>query len=146
MMRVHLVRLCIGVLLFSLSVALLACSGNQPTRDASQTTPSAPPAYEGYLDIANCDAIIAWGWDMNHPNEPIKLDIYDGNLLVSTVTADNFRQDLLDVGKGNGKHAIFWPIPPQMKDGKKHIITVKFPGTSVELGTAPKEITCNFEQ
>ena len=155
----HPVRLCVVALLFLLSISILACSGNQssnngasptirsepPTNsNASPKTGSAPASYEGYFDIANCDAIIAWGWDMTKPNDAVKLDIYDGNFLIGTGTADVFRQDLHDVGKGNGKHSMYWPIPVQMKDGKKHVITVKFAGTSVELGTSPKDITCNL--
>lgn len=139
-------RLC-SVMLFSfLSLSLLSCSGNKPTGNSSSPAPSSgPPAYEGYHDIANCNAILAWGWDMNRPNDPVKLDIYDGNVLLTTVSADGFREDLLNVGKGNGKHAMYFPVPPQLKDGKKHIITIKFAGTTVELSNGPKELTCNFE-
>ena len=110
---------------------------------ASSPASSVPASFEGYLDIANCDAVTAWGWDTTRPNEPLKLNVYDSNLLVATVTADGFRQDLLAVGKGNGKHMMSWPIPVEMKDGKKHVITVKFDETKVELGGAHKEITCH---
>lgn len=140
-----LVRRCIGGLLFSLSLSLLACSDSQsPARGATPGSVSGPPAYEGYLDVANCGVVSAWGWDQARPNEPIKLDIYDGNLLVATVTADSFRKDLLGAGKGDGKHSTIWTVPPQMKDGKKHVITVRFGGTSLELGMTPVEITCTF--
>lgn len=140
-------RLCCVLLLSLFSVALFGCTGNRPAGNTSSATPSSgPPAYEGYHDIANCNAILAWAWDANRPNDPIKLDIYDGNLLLTTITADGFRQDLLDVGKGNGKHGMYFAVPPQMKDGKKHVITIKFAGTSVELANGPKELTCNFEQ
>jgi hypothetical protein len=137
-------------------MSLLACSGNQPASNSSNsnqsgnkvssTAPSGPPAYEGYHDLINCTAILAWAWDKNRPNEPVKLDVYDGNVLINTVTADGFRQDLLAVGKGDGKHAMYFPVPPQMKDGKKHIITIKFAGTTIELSNGPKELTCTFEQ
>ena len=147
-MRDHVLRFCVVALLLLVSLSLQACSGQQPSGNASPPAPSsppAPPAYEGYLDSVDCNAIIAWGWDMSRPNDPVKLDIYDGNVLISTVTADSFRQDLLNAGKGNGKHYIFWPIPVQLKDGKKHVIAVKFSGTTLEIGT-PREITCNLEK
>jgi hypothetical protein len=152
----HLLRSCTAVLLFLVSMSLLACSGNQPNSNqpnsnqsnSNKVNPAAhsgPPAYEGYHDIVNCNAILAWAWDKNRPDDPVKLDIYDGNLLIDTVTADGFRQDLLDLGKGNGKHGMYFAVPPKMKDGKKHIITIKFAGTTVELSNGPKELTCNFE-
>jgi len=145
----HLPRPFIGVLLFLLGISLLACSGNKPPAGNATTPPapsSGPPSYEGYHDIDNCNAILAWAWDMNRPDEPVKLDIYDGNVLLTTVAADGFRQDLLSVGKGNGKHGMYFAVPPQMKDSKKHIITIKIAGTNVELSNGPKEITCNFER
>lgn len=138
----HPLRLCVVALVLFLGVSLQACSGSQPNNSAS---PSAPPAYEGYLDVVNCDAIIAWGWDSNRPNDPVKLDIYDGNLLLATVVAEHFRQDLLNAGKGNGKHYVIWNVPVQLKDGKPHVITVKYGGTALEVAP-PKEITCNFEK
>lgn len=151
----HLLRSGTAALLFLVSMSLLACSGNQtnsnqPNSNQSNsnkaTAHSGPPAYEGYHDIVNCNAILAWAWDKNRPDEPVKLDIYDGNLLLETVTADSFRQDLIDVGKGNGKHGMYFVVPPKMKDSKKHVITIKFAGTSVELSNGPKELTCTFEQ
>src|SRR5438105_12856154 len=92
LMNRHLLRLCLGLLFCVLSILLTACSGNQSTNTATATK-SEPPAYEGYHDIANCNAILAWAWDMNRPNDPVKLDIYDGNVLIATVAADGFRQD-----------------------------------------------------
>ena len=145
-MRAFESRLCSAMLLILFSMSLLSCSVNKPAGNSSSATPpSGPPSYEGYHDITNCNAILAWGWDMNRPNDPVKLDIYDGNLLLTTVSADSFREDLLNVGKGNGKHGMYFSVPPQLKDGKKHIITIKFAGTAVELSNGPKELTCNFE-
>ena len=150
-MTKHLLRSCTAALLSLLSMSLLACSGNQPNSNqsisnkANPTTHSGPAAYEGYHDIVNCNAILAWAWDKNRPDDPVKLDIYEGNLLIDTVTADSFRQDLLDLGKGNGRHGMYFPVPLKMKDGKKHIITIKFAGTTVELTNGPKELTCTFD-
>ena len=106
---------------------------------------AAPPAYEGYVDSVDCDAITAWGWDMQRRNDPVKLDVYDGSALIASITAESFRQDLLSAGKGNGKHYVLWPIPVQLKDGKTHVIAVKFAGTALQLG-ASKAITCNVER
>jgi hypothetical protein len=106
---------------------------------------AAPPAYEGYVDSVDCDAIMAWGWDMQRRNDPVKLDLYDGGALIASITAESFRRDLLSAGKGNGKHSVLWPIPVQLKDAKTHVITMRFAGTTLELGT-PKAITCNVER
>ncbi len=140
----HALRSCDIALIFLLGLMLQACSGSQPS-SGNPSAPTPPPAYDGYVDEVTCVSIIAWGYDSRRPNEPIKIDIYDGNSLIATVSAEHFRQDLLNAGKGNGKHYFIWTIPVQLKDGKPHSITLKYGGTTLELGKA-KEITCNFEK
>ena len=134
-------------LLVLMSLFLSACS-NTPqavnTGTGSPGSPSEPPAYEGYHDITNCNAITGWAWDMNRPNDPVKIDIYDGDRLLATVAADGFRQDLLDAKKGNGKHGFLYPTPPQLKDEKPHTIKMKFAGTNTELQFTSKVITCKL--
>ena len=140
-------RLCRMFLLSLFSVALFGCTGNRPAGNASNPPPpSGPPGYEGYHDITNCNAILAWVWDTDRPNDPVKLEVYDGNLLLATVTADGFRQDLLDAGKGNGKHGMYFEVPSRLKDGKKHIITIKIAGTPIELSNGPKDLVCSPEE
>jgi uncharacterized protein YjbI with pentapeptide repeats len=70
--------------------------------------PSSLPIYEGYYDTTSCDGVFGWAWDMTQPNEPIEVDIYDDDALFTKLKADLFRQDILDAGRGNGKHGIFF--------------------------------------
>src|SRR2546425_7947 len=153
MMRAYL-RVCVVTLVFFLTASLQACSDTAPkvtppgtpaqgsNVNSSSALRPAPAGHEGFQDITNCNAILAWAWDMNRPNDPIKLDIYDGNALLANVTADVFRQDLLDAGKGNGKHGLNFPVPPKLKDGKSHTIEIRFAGTDVALKNGPKELIC----
>ena len=127
------------------TLGFLACSGPAPS-DSATPANSSPPVYEGYHDITNCNGIMGWALDKNRPNDPIKVDLYDGDKVLDTVTADNFRQDLLDNGKGNGKHSFTYILPPFLKDGKPHVIRMKFAGTNTDLTNTSKEITCVFQQ
>jgi hypothetical protein len=140
-------RLCFGLLVLFLGVLSHACSGSNPT---NTQVASGPPAYEGFVANISCKGVTAWGWDTMRPNDPIKLDFYDGEALVESATADVFGEDLLKAGKGNGKHYASWPIPVRLQDGKPHMITVKFGGTTLEVPLArpgPQEpITCNLER
>jgi radical SAM protein with 4Fe4S-binding SPASM domain len=79
---------------------------------------------EGFLDRADAELIGGWAWDRNHPDRRITVDIYDGDRLLAIVTADQFRQDLLDAGKGDGKCAFCYPTPVHLKDDKVHTIRV----------------------
>ena len=141
----HSFRSFIPVMPLLTALLLMSCSQGPKSQNTNAPTASSePPAYEGYYDITNCNAILAWAWDMNRPNEAVKVDIYDGDTLLATLTADALRDDLLKNGKGNGKHGVFYPTPPQLKDGKPHLIRIKFAGTGVELRNGPKELNCKL--
>jgi SAM-dependent methyltransferase len=88
---------------------------------------------EGRVDSVEADQIAGWAWDENHPDSPVVLDIHDGKRLLATISADQFRQDLFDAGKGNGKHGFCYPMAFSLTDGKVHTIRVTASGTDVEL-------------
>ncbi len=106
----------------------------------SQLTPAAK--YDGYHDVAGCDMIAGWAWDSNRPREPVKVDIYaDGNL-IGTVAANEFRQDLLGTGIGDGRHSFRLRTPAALRNGRSHTMSVRFAGTAVELNTTHQPLTC----
>jgi hypothetical protein len=98
--------------------------------------------YEGYHDVANCDWIEGWAWDRTRPNTAINVDIYDGSTKILTVPAGNFRQDLLNAGKGNGYHGFKVATPAGLRNGAAHTVYVKYAGTSSNLGSTGKSLTC----
>jgi RHS repeat-associated protein len=110
---------------------------------SSYNNDDASPAYQGYFDGVDCNVISGWAWDANQPNTVINVDIYDGNTLIETVAANQFRQDLLNAGIGNGIHGFSFATPASLKNGASHSVHVKIAGTSTELGLSPKSITCS---
>jgi hypothetical protein len=114
----------------STSPKSINCSGNLP------------PIYEGFHDGANCNAITGWAWDGNRPNTVISVDIYSDNQFLVTIPADQFRQDLLDAGKGNGVHAFALDTPMSLKDGQTHTISIGFHNTGIALFNTYKMINC----
>lgn len=104
-----------------------------------------PPVYEGFHDITNCNGIMGWAWDKNRPDRPIQVDIYDGDMLLATVTAKDFREDLLKAGIGNGQHGFTYPVPPSLRDGKPHSIRMRYAATAIDLNNTPREINCTVE-
>lgn len=102
----------------------------------------AAPVYEGWHDCADCHTISGWAWDMNHPDSSVKVDIWADSALVTTVTADEFRQDLSDAGRGNGCHAFSHHVPSHLKDRKPHSIRVTVSGTNFDLSSTPRSINC----
>jgi hypothetical protein len=91
---------------------------------------------QGYLDVVGQTAIQGWAMDATKPTSPVTVDLYDGDALLASVPAKDFRKDLLAAGKGDGNHGFTFPLPPGLKDGKPHTIHAKCAG--VELPGSPK--------
>jgi hypothetical protein len=112
----------------------------QPDRLA---THDCAPALQGNHDGSGCQAISGWAWDTNQLNPPTSVDIYAGSaLLASQVPANQFRRRLLAAGIGNGHHAFAYAVPDALKDGKRHLIRVRFSGTQTDLAGTPQWINC----
>jgi len=106
----------------------------------------APPAYDGFHDVATCSSIEGWAWDANQPNCPVNVNIYDGETLLATVPADRLRDDLAQAGKGNGRHGFKYDLPDQtimqMRDGQPHKIRVAIAVSEFALRKTPQSIQC----
>ncbi len=98
--------------------------------------------YEGFFETPTCDIIKGWAWKPADPNGAINVDIYDGSARILTVPANQFRQDLLNAGKGNGYHAFSVATPASLKDGRVHTLRAKIGGTNIELANNPRTLTC----
>ncbi len=96
------------------------------------------PVFQGNFDAVNCQTISGWAWDKNQPNIPVNVDIYVDGKWVATITANQFRQDLLNAGIGNGYHGFSYAIPESFKDGKPHSLSVTYWGTVTDLGNSPR--------
>jgi IPT/TIG domain/Divergent InlB B-repeat domain len=124
----------------TVGVAVTTAGGS--VTQPSAFTYTAPPVYEGFHDTVDCFGVAGWAWDSNQPNTPISVDVYDGSTLLGTVSANLFRQGLLDAGKGNGVHGFGYSLPSSIRNGASHSIGVKYAGTSTLLGNSPRTITC----
>ena len=117
---------------------------SQPgSRPSTQSVP--PGSYEGFLDAVSCDGLGGWAWTPSQPGRPLTIDFYDGDRLLATTSADLLRQDLREVGKGDGRHGFVQAIPPEINDGKPHSIRAVVKGTSFALPSAagvPSSVTC----
>ncbi len=116
---------------------------------AADPCPATAPAtsqFEGYHDTASCHLIEGWAWDANRPDCPIKINIYDGDMLLETVPADRLRDDLARLGKGAGKHGFRYSFSHdtvmRFKDGRPHSIRITIAGADVALKNTPISISC----
>ncbi len=115
---------------------------SQVSNEASATTLSQPPSYQGYLDAADCNAIAGWAWDRGQPNTPINVEILSDGAIVAMLLANVSRTDLASAGIGNGVHGFVLVTPSSLKDGATHSISARFAGTSTALSLSPRTIVC----
>lgn len=100
---------------------------------------------QGYVDGISCNQIWGWAWDPNNPNSPINVDLYVNDTYAGTATANIFRQDLLNAGKGNGYHGFVFNLPPWATvDGRVSSVKVKLPFVplSESLNSSPRPVIC----
>jgi hypothetical protein len=102
--------------------------------------PIDPSLAEGTLDSADAESVFGWAWVKSHPDNTIDVDIYDGDTLLATVTAGQFREDLRDAQLGKGYHAFLYTLPPEVRNGKPHMIRVTIAGTNKELAGSPRTL------
>ena len=57
-----------------------------------------------------------WAWNPQEPNTPINVDVYSDGVLLNSVPANQFRQDLRNAGIGNGVHGFSFATPNSLKN------------------------------
>lgn len=148
-------RFVFGVIAVSLT-CLSACGQPKAEPSADVSTASANPGRteqtgsaagppEGFFELVACDFLSGWAWDPSRADTPLTVELYDGPRLLVTLLADQFRQDLLDARKGNGRHAFTIATPRDITDGKPHEISARADRGTIaltHLAHAPHSLTC----
>ncbi len=98
-------------------------------------------AFQGTLETANCTEARGWAWDPMFPNTPTSVDVLVDGVYKATIPANRLRPDL--TGKGDGRHGFAWTIPAELKNGKKHQITIRFSESDPADMLAGKKQTIN---
>ena len=119
----------------------IAALANSPAPARAALMPPAP-AYDGFVDRADCSFIGGYALDDNNSDVTINIDIYDGPNLIATVPANRFRRDLYDGGMTNPNHGFLFSLPASVKDGQIHRIFVNFGGTFLGLSGSPIDLAC----
>ena len=104
--------------------------------------PDSGPSYVGYVDHIGCDAIHGWVADRNRLNSSISISIYDGGMLVTTVSASELRPDVGAFLGDNGLHGFNIPTPSNFKDGNAHNVNVQFEASALNLVGSPSTLSC----
>ncbi|WP_460673661.1 putative Ig domain-containing protein, partial [Larkinella ripae] len=109
--------------------------------------PSVTGNFEGFLDQVSCSGFTGWVWNRDQPNAAVTIEFLDGGTLatarvVGTTSANQFRQDLLDAGKGNGAHGYSFAVPQSLKDNQTRTIWARVQYNAYVLMWSPKPLNC----
>ena len=92
-------------------------------------------SYEGKVDGGSGSTINGWAWDASAPDSPVDvtlsvIKVSDQSVaFTNTFTADQYRQDLENCGKGNGKHSFAITVDWSSLEDTEYKIQVTAGGT-----------------
>jgi hypothetical protein len=107
---------------------------NRPTYLAS-----ARRRFDGLLEGVHGDHLYGW-CQLTRSPEPVVLDVLVDDRMALSVTADVFRQDLLDAGVGSGSHGYFVPLEA-LRAQPDSVIRVKVSRHDIELDNSGRRLS-----
>lgn len=93
---------------------------------------------QGYLDAVDARRVVGWAFNPALPNTPLEVELLIDDAPVGTFTADRFRDDLRQAGKGDGRHGFDIPLPPL--SAGEHRVAVRVAGSTRTLRGSPKVV------
>jgi hypothetical protein len=95
-----------------------------------------PGRFEGYVETLSDWRISGWAIDHAHPELPVLLEVLLGGTVIGTVLACELREDLVQAGIGNGRHAfVFVPAAP-LRPAAWPVIELRRAGDGAKLRMA----------
>jgi len=100
------------------------------------------PHFAAKIERADCNTISGWVWDKNNLDAEVDVELWDGDQHITTLPANEFRQDLVHAGYGNRRHAFRILIPQTSKDGRSHRLHLRVAGEKTDLADTTRIIVC----
>ncbi len=118
-------------------------SGEGPlARDVESREPGAHKIRTiGNLDRVGYDEIAGWVWDDAHPEQPVDIEIVDGDTVVLRFTADQYRPDLAEAGMGGGYHGFSIQHLGGILPLSRHLVRVRRASDGLDLPRSPAWIS-----
>ena len=95
------------------------------------------------IERADCTLISGWAWDKFDLDAQIKVELWRDDECVLRVPANQYREDLVDAGYGNGRHGFRIPLPEVFKDGRSHLMHLRIAGEKRDLADTTRTIVCH---
>jgi GT2 family glycosyltransferase/glycosyltransferase involved in cell wall biosynthesis len=111
-----------------------------PIVDAPLPAPK-PVAPIGSVDRFDLNEISGWTWDSATPDEPIEIEVVDGDAVVLRIAADRYRPDLQKNGFGDGRHGFLIRNLGGVFPFSRHLVRVRRVCDGRDLPGSPKWLT-----
>ena len=103
-------------------------------------TPSVPAqsviSPRGYVDISECGRQYGWARDAAVANKVVSVLVYWDNVLVSTLPADQYRNDLATAFGDNGNHGFHYDTPVSLQSAGNHQVKIQIEGAASAFHSA----------
>ena len=118
-----------------------ALAAEQPDAEPEPAGTVIEGSLRGNLDYADWHGIRGWIWDPSEPNKRVTLELLDGDNLLATVQASEYRADLAAAGVGDGRHAFTIGFSETLLPFARHILHLRPVGSMAELPSFPIVLT-----
>jgi hypothetical protein len=101
---------------------------------------SGPVSHRGFVDIIDCQqGVRGWALDLAAPDDPVRLQLLVGDIVVAEISPDLHRQDIsdalgVDVSPGFTFDPSALEMISELAESGDDLVTIRFAGTRLELG------------
>lgn len=89
---------------------------------------------QGFVDAVERGIVYGWAWNPQRPGERVSVEILHGGTPLGTVVCDRFREDLVGLEIGDGRHAFEFDTAGRLPDGVSGAeIEVRYAGSTLPL-------------
>ena len=98
-------------------------------------------AVQSNIDSADWSGVKGWIWDPQQPQRRIDLELLDGDTVLATVSASEYREDLEQAGIGDGRHGFSFSFSETLLPYARHVLHLRQVGSTSELPSFPRVLT-----
>jgi SAM-dependent methyltransferase len=90
----------------------------------------------GHIDACDWELIRGWAWDSDQPHYPLMIEVVVNDTVVGSTKADQFGEDLLQAGFGDGHHRFRFELGSILAElpGQLHEVFVRVQTTREAVG------------
>jgi hypothetical protein len=97
----------------------------------------AATGYEGEIEGLFAGELRGWAWDRDRPENPVTVELLDGDAVLDRMPADVYRDELKANDRRGGQCGFSFPLPATLIDGRPHSLRVLIADAGVALPNGP---------